>query len=199
MAQTTEKAPATGAGNYLEKFNHFEGDTHQPGWLQPMRQAGISRFAELGFPTLHDEDWRFTNAAPLARLPFKPVLVPADVVSSEALNQFAFAGLTGARLVFVNGHFAQKLSSVSNLPAGVKVTSLAAALTADAAFLEKHLGHYTQTADNGFTALNQAFFQDGGFVHVSAGTIVQKPIQFVYVSTSERSGATFLPRNLVIS
>ena len=36
----------------------------QPKWLLPVRKAGISRFAELGFPTLRDEDWRYTNVAP---------------------------------------------------------------------------------------------------------------------------------------
>jgi Fe-S cluster assembly protein SufD len=199
MAQTTEKATAGGAGSHLEQFGRFEREPDQPAWLLPLRKAGMSRFAELGFPTLRDEDWRFTNVAPIAKLPFKPALDPADGVSADALRQFAFAGLAGARLVFVNGHFAAKLSSVRSLPAGVKVGSLTAALKADAAFLQKHLGRYAQTADNGFAALNQAFFLDGGFVHVSAGTIMEKPIQFVYVSTKEQSGATFHPRNLVIA
>ncbi len=124
---------------------------------------------------------------------------PADGVTAEQLKQIAFASQPGSRLVFVNGHFAPKLSSVKNLPAGAKAGSLAAALTGDAAFLEKHLGRYAQQADNGFSALNQAFFLDGGFVHVPAGKVVEEPIQFIYVSTAKHSGATFHPRNLVIA
>src|SRR6185436_12673601 len=54
-------------------------------------------------------------------------------------------------------------------------------------------------ADNAFTALNQAFFLDGGFVHVAAGTVVAEPIQLVYVSTAKPPGATNHPRNLVIA
>jgi len=199
MAQTTEKAPVSGSGIYLETFSRFERAANQPAWLLPLRKAGMSRFAELGFPTVRDEDWRFTNVAPIARLPFKPVFEATDGVSAEALKPFAFAGLPGTRLVFVNGHFAEKLSFVKNLPAGVKVGSFAAVLATDAAFIEKHLGHYAQNVDNGFTALNQAFFLDGGFVHVPTGRVVEEPIQFVYVSTTERSGATFHPRNLVIA
>ena len=42
-------------------------------WLFPLRKAGLARFAELGFPTLRHEDWRFTNVAPIAKLPFKPI------------------------------------------------------------------------------------------------------------------------------
>ena len=33
-----------------------------------MRETAFQRFAELGFPTTHDEEWRFTNVAPIARL-----------------------------------------------------------------------------------------------------------------------------------
>ena len=199
MAQTAEKPPASGVDVYLEKFSRFEREASQPSWLLPLRKAGIARFAELGFPTLRDEDWRFTNVTPIVKLPFKPAFEPTDGVAAGDLERLTFAGLPGSRLVFVNGHYAAKLSSVKNLPAGVKAGRLAAALSSDAAFLEKHLGRYAQNADNGFTALNQAFFLDGGFVHVPAGKVVEEPIQFVYVSTDQQRGATFHPRNLVIA
>jgi Fe-S cluster assembly protein SufD len=199
MTQTNIQSPATATDAHLKSFGRFETAASQPKWLLPMRKAGLARFSELGLPTLKDEDWRFTNVAPIAKLPFNPAFEPGDVVTADQLKDFAFAKLPGSRLVFVNGHFAPKLSSVKNLPAGVKAGSLAAALASDTAFLEKHLGHYAQNADNGFTALNQAFFLDGGFVHVPAGTVVEEPIQFVYVSTAKQSGATFHPRNLVMA
>ena len=199
MAQAKEKNPAPSAEAYLEKFRRFETQASQPQWLLPLRKAGLARFSELGLPTLHDEDWRFTNIAAIAKLPFKPAFESTDPVSAEALKDFAFAKQAGSRIVFVNGHFAPQLSSVNKLPAGVKAGSLAVELASDAAFLEKHLGRYAASADNGFSALNQAFFLDGGFVHVPAGKVVEEPIQFVYVSTARQSGATFHPRNLVIA
>jgi Fe-S cluster assembly protein SufD len=198
MVQVKENQSAR-TDTYLEKFGRFETQASQPKWLLPIRKAGLARFSELGLPTLRDEDWRFTNVSPITKLPFKPVFEQNDSIPAEALNNLAFANQPGWRLVFVNGHFAPTLSSITNLPAGVKAGSLAAALTTDAAFLEKHLGRYALDADNGFTALNQAFFLDGGFVHVPAGKIVEEPIQFVYVSTANQSGATFHPRNLVIA
>ncbi len=36
-------------------------------WLQDLRDAAFARFAALGFPTTHDEEFRFTNVAPIAR------------------------------------------------------------------------------------------------------------------------------------
>ena len=199
MVQTKVKSPAPSADAYLEKFSRFETLAGQPHWLLPIRKAGLARFGELGLPSLKDEDWRFTNTAPIAKLPFKPAFDPTDGVTVEALANLAFTKLPGARLVFVNGHFAEKLSSLKNLPAGVKAGNLAAALASEAAFLEKHLGQYARNADNGFTALNQAFFLDGGFVHVPAGKTVAEPVQFVYVSAAKPGGTTFHPRNLVIA
>jgi Fe-S cluster assembly protein SufD len=200
MAQTKDiQAPAVNAGAYLEKFSRFETEASQPKWLLPIRKAGLARFSEIGLPTTNHEDWRFTNTAAIAKLPFNPAFESSDNVAADQLKDLLFAQQSGSRLVFVNGHFAAQLSSIKNLPAGVKAGSLAAALGSDAAFLEKHLGKYAASADNGFSALNQAFFLDGGFVHVPAGKVVAEPIQFIYVSTAKQSCATIHPRNLVIA
>ncbi|NOS72655.1 MAG: Fe-S cluster assembly protein SufD [Verrucomicrobia bacterium] len=184
---------------YLESFRRFETQASQPKWLLPIRKAGMARFSELGLPTQKHEDWRFTNTTAIASRPFAPVFESTNSVTAPDLKDFAFSKLPGSRLVFVNGHFAPKLSSIAKLPDGVRVSNLASALTTDAAFLEKHLGRYAQNADNGFSALNQAFFLDGGFVHVPAGKVVEETVQFIYVATADQSGATIHPRNLVIA
>src|SRR5262245_35902706 len=127
-AQSTSAAKQTDP--YLKAFERFEqaGGSRQPSWLFPLRKAGIACFAELGFPTLKHEDWRFTNVAPLARLPFKPVFeATLDGLTREALAQFPFARLPGTRLVFINGIYAPDLSIAPAQPDGIKVSNLAAA------------------------------------------------------------------------
>ncbi len=186
---------------YLKAFERFEqaGASAQPSWLFPLRKAGLARFAELGFPTLKHENWRFTNVAPIAKLPFKPVLdATASGLTRDALAQFPFAKLPGTRLVFVNGHFAADLSTTPAQQNGIKVGNLAAALTNDSALIEKHLGRYVRTEDNAFAALNNAFFQDGGFVYVPASQSIEEPVQFLFINTSKDSGATTHPRNLIV-
>jgi Fe-S cluster assembly protein SufD len=199
MTQTTPKASTKGAEPFLEKFRRFESEPQSPAWLLPLRKAGLARFAELGFPTVHDEDWRFTNIAPLAKLPFRPAADPADESAKAALEKYIFARLPGSRLVFVNGHFRPALSSVGKLPGGTKVASLAAALKTDSVFIEQLLGRLALTDDNSFAALNQAFFQDGGFVHIPANQTVEDPVQFIYISTAKQPGDTIQPRNLIIA
>src|SRR5436309_1710887 len=167
MTESTANSAIKDTDPHLAQFGRFETGTKQPSWLFPLRKAGLARFAEVGFPTLQDEDWRFTNVAPIARLPFKPVFeLQRDGVSGKRLSQFAFAQLAGSKLVFVNGHYAPDLSSVTQLPDGVKVISLAAALATDAALVEKHLFRQARTDANSFVALNTAFFQDGAFIYV---------------------------------
>ena len=199
MTQTTAKASTKGAEPFLDKFRRFELEPQQPAWLLPLRKAGMARFAELGFPTVRDEDWRFTNIAPLAKLPFRPAADPADDAAHTALERYIFARLPGSRLVFVNGHFRPALSSVGQLPAGANVASLAAALKTDSAFIEQQLGRLALTDDDSFAALNQAFFLDGGFVHIPANLTVEDPIQFIYISTAKHPGDTIQPRNLIIA
>src|SRR5947207_2400402 len=184
---------------YLAQFERFENEAKQPSWLFPLRKAGIARFAELGFPSTRHEDWRFTSVASIAKLPFRPVFsTSADGVTAGALGELTFASLVGTRLVFVNGQFANGLSTVRSLPKGVRAGSLAALLLSDSALLEKHLGRYVRMEDYAFAALNTAFFLDGAFIYVPAGVVVPEPIQLVFVSTIKEPGAMTHPRNPLV-
>src|SRR5262247_119369 len=138
MTATQQPALAKQTDPYLKAFERFEqvGASRQPSWLFPLRKAGIARFAELGFPTLKHEDWRFTNVAPIAKLPFKPIFdATTDGVTAKTLSKFSFANRAGPRLVFVNGHLAKELSTIPALPGGVKIGGLAAELESDSSFL----------------------------------------------------------------
>jgi len=195
----TSKPQIPDIGLFLENFSRFESPL-QPSWLPPLRRAGIARFAELGFPTLQDEDWRFTNMTPLARLPLQPAAEPAnDDDAKAALAKFVFAHLPGHRLVFVNGQYSPALSSVHGLPDGVRVSNLTAALVADSEFIKRQFSLCAPANHNVFAALNQAFFTDGGFVQVPAGVSVPEPIQFIFIATAKQDGETIQPRNLIVA
>jgi Fe-S cluster assembly protein SufD len=197
MAQTALKAG--GLEPVLKHFSRVES-ANQPKWLLPLRKAGLASFAEQGFPTLKDEDWRFTNVAPIEQLPFQPAReVAANGAETKILNGAAFSKLPGSRLVFVNGFFSKELSAIKSIPGGVRAENLAAALVKESALFEKHLGQLARTADNAFAALNQAFFSDGAFVYVPQGVEVAEPIQLIYISSAKQNGETIQPRNLILA
>jgi Fe-S cluster assembly protein SufD len=202
MAQTTENQLMKQTDPYLQKFERFENEAagKHPSWLFPIRKAGISRFAELGFPTLRDEDWRFTNVTPIMKLPFQPVFqYSRDGLTAESLGQLSFAGLDCSRLVFVNGHYSAELSSEQSQRGGVQVTNLASALALDSGIIEGHLGRYAHGENHAFAALNTAFFQDGAFIFAPNGAVLEKPVHLLFISTSDEPGSTAHPRNLVIA
>jgi len=185
---------------YIETFERFEAQAKQPAWVFPLRKAGLAQFAEMGFPTLQQEDWRFTSVEPIAKLPFRPVWEDLrDGLDTEAVAGFTFGKLAASRLVFVNGHYAAELSDPGALPRGVVVSSLAAALAENEGLTQKHLAHYAQGEDNPFVALNAAFFQDGGFVYVPAGVHLEAPVHLLFISTVKEPGATSHPRSLIIA
>lgn len=114
MVEAMDKPARKETDPQVAKFERFEKEAQPLSWMAPLRRAGINRFAELGFPTLQDEDWRFTNVAAIAKLPFKPGLKPErSDLTREAVAGFTFGRLPATRLVFVNGHYAADLSSVS--------------------------------------------------------------------------------------
>ena len=195
----TQKAN-NGTELWVGKFSQVEADAPQPKWLLPLRKAGLAGFAELGFPKLSDEDWRFTNVAPIANLPFhRARAATVNGAETKLIDESAFAKLAGHRLVFVNGYFCAKLSTIMPVSGGVRIESLAAALAKDATLIEKHLGKYAHTANNTFAALNQAFFTDGAFIFVPQGVEVAEPVQLIYISSATQAGETILPRNLVVA
>ena len=169
-----------------------------PAWLGPLRQAGMSRFVELGFPVSRDEEWRFTPIAPITRGIFQPATPPAVPVSRADAELLSYGPETWPRLVFVNGRFAPEISHTPALPAGVVVLSLAEALARRPELVEPHLGKHAAVDATPFTALNAAFIQDGAFVLVPAGLELETPVQFCFVTTADQRETVTHPRNLIV-
>jgi Fe-S cluster assembly protein SufD len=182
---------------YAEQFAHLER-RGADAWVHPLRKAALARFRELGFPTTRDEDWRFTNLAPLAQTAFRLPEAGGPLPAREALEPFLVPGLDGARLVFVDGRFAPSLSAVGGLPGGVVAGSLAEALKSQRALVEPHLARYADFTQEAFTALNTAFMEDGAFVWIPRGTILEQPIHLLHVATGSAFPVFTNQRHLIV-
>ena len=161
--------------------------------IEPIRQDAARRFAELGFPTTRDEDWRFTNVSPIARTQFSAA--PSDLTAEEAelLDQHLFPNEGGIRLVFINGRYLHDLAAWER-PKGFRATSLREANGAVAA----HLGRYAAYQDRAFVALNTANFEDGACIEIPGGVVVEEPIRLVFFATGGDAPAISHPRSLVV-
>src|SRR4051812_35797473 len=108
---------------YMAAFE--ESENIGPAWIREIRRSAMDRFAELGFPTTHDEEWRFTNIAPLTSVSFvRPPKLDGGAGPADLIRDFP---MSEHRLVFINGHYSPELSR-SYGRNGVAVTSLREAL-----------------------------------------------------------------------
>ena len=96
-----------------------------------LRENAFARFCETGFPTTHDEDWRFTNVSVIARTRISRSAGDPGADSSSDLLPWRIDDVA-AQFVFVDGQFARELSRVRSLPANVTVSGLKEEITRNA-------------------------------------------------------------------
>ena len=170
--------------------------TTDPVWLAPIRTRAIQRFAAAGFPGPKHEEWRFTNVAPIANTPFaEPSITTVD---RSTVAPFDIRGMACTRLVFVNGYFAESLSSAGALGTGVRASNLATMMAVDPGLVDPYLTRCVEEEDQPFVALNTAFTHDGAVIHVPARTVVPEPIHIVYLSTASGAPTLSHPRTTIV-
>ena len=181
----------------MEKTNYlaeFEKQKRKDSFAAA-RQAAMAAFIELGFPTRNHEEWKYTNVDPIVNSSFQFIVPSADPISLQKLE---IGNPEWHRLVLVNGIFSKELSSLSQLPSGVKVESLAFAIKSDSIIVEQYLAKIADYRKDAFTALNTAFISDGAFIFIPKNVSVDKPIHLLFVSHSKEGGIISQPRNLIV-
>lgn len=165
----------------------------EPPWLQSLRENSFDQFERAGFPNIKQEEWKYTNVAPIAKVNFAPVLAcnGTELTGTNGLAPFIYEEARQSRLVFVNGMLRKELSSMEAVPAGVIAMDLDAALRSSQyeAAIRAHLEQYPHADDSGFSALNTALFARGLFLKIPRGVSVEAPIHLLFIGEG-RDGST---------
>jgi Fe-S cluster assembly protein SufD len=163
-------------------------------WLNARRGEALERANALSVPTTRDEEWRFTDLAPLTRMRFTAAepaqLDPQDIEGLRLPEASIY-------LTFVDGRWIPRLSAVNRLPAGVVVTDFASALRAHGDILEAHLAHHALFERDLFTAINTARLHDGALIAIGKGGVCPTPVHLRFITTQQASVS--YPRCLVIA
>ncbi len=156
------------------------------------RNAGLNRFRELGFPTLEDEEWKYTNVKPIANSRFV-ISTEQKILEKDALKDYCDP--KEINLVFVNGVFNAEFSQIKTLPKGVTVLNLSEA----AVSFEKEIAALSQkySTEDAFVALNKALISDGAFVKVEAKVNIAPLIHIVHVTSTNEQIVT-APRTVIL-
>ena len=176
----------------------IEPRDREPGWLVKARLAALGWVAEHGFPTRKDEDWRYTQLAPILELPLETTSSGlAHGITPELVSRLS-ADLGGIRLVFINGHLAAELSRVPELPAGVMVSNFAAVLSEGPERVERFFSR-VPGQNHAFAAFNDALAEDGAFIHLAPGTSLDEPIELIFLVDTGGSPLLSSPRSVVLA
>jgi Fe-S cluster assembly protein SufD len=197
MIQVTEEKEV-----YLSHFADLQRATEraEPAWLHSLRKTAMTSFEKLGFPTVHDEEWRFTNVAAIAKKTYKPAGVASQKLAAKKIQPWILGQWKSYRLVFVNGVFSAELSALQSLPSGVILGGLSQAVNTHQGLLEPHLARYATFEKEAFSALNTAFLHDGAFIYIPKGVVLDKPIHVLFTTTIDSQDSPVShPRSLIIA
>lgn len=185
---------------YISNFGEFEKKLNggSESFIHSKRKEALSNFSRLDFPTIKDEEWKYTSIAPLLKYNFVPSYEKKEV-SKDFVKSLLFDEMEHNLIVFINGRYSAEHSDLLNLPEGVIVGSIADEMKKKNEILLKHFGKYADSQNHIFTALSTAYTEDGAFIYVPAGKIVEEPIHIISITTSGTEKILTQPRNLFIS
>ena len=184
---------------YITAFRSVRESSPTVPWLELVRSGAIDRFEQIGFPTVHDEEWKYTNLAPLAKESFQPAVAPVEFTDSN-IARFAYPETENAHLVVVNGFLREDLSTRTGLDEIVAIDLFSA--VADARYnkiARKYLARNANYHDNGVKALNTAFLQSGVFLWIPKNVKLETPLQITFLSDTKSAKSVSFPRLLVVA
>lgn len=198
MIQVSEKKQVT----YLAQLLECVSSTSNSGveWLKDVRQSAKALVQELEIPTTRDEEWRFTNLAPLLDVKFQVGNAPE--LSPFSVNLLTLPEANESRLVFVNGVFSPQFSAINNLPEGISVGNLLGIDLNNGGIYSEKISKYLAKQQGGqevFTALNTAALNDVAVVWVSKNVVVETPIHLLFISLGGETSLITQPRCLIVA
>jgi Fe-S cluster assembly protein SufD len=175
--------------NQLPSVNDLNG-------LGVIRQKAFDALNKIGIPTTRHEEWKYTRIGSFFNKEYQYTESQAPLSAAE-LASLRLPGYEQANeLIYINGRYSSELSVVRSK--GLTVQPLQeAAKNEYRDIVSKHLGHSSNYLKDGIIALSTAFVQDGVFVHVKKGQIIEHPIYIYNITDARQANILAQPRTLV--
>ena len=171
---------------------------HRPAWLEQVHSQANGALERLPALNRRQEAWRYTSVEGLLQHNFQPANTADALRWSAAEVERLAPALEACRLVFVNGVYSTQLSDIDALPPGVRLSNLRDVLTSDPQLLGNWFGRTANHTEHVFTALNTVLANDGVFLHLDEGVVLDRPIEILYVNGSDDAVLMMQPRNLIV-
>lgn len=169
---------------YIELYDQYHSliDSHASPILNALREKAMSDFRVTGFPSPNDEEYKHTNIpdlfAPDYGLNLNRLEIP---VNPYEVFRCDVPNLSTLLYFVVNDSFYTKENPKVKLPERVLIGSLNEMARSHPDLVQRYYGKQACTQNDGIVALNTAFVQDGFFLYVPKGVIIEKPIQLINI------------------
>ena len=159
---------------------------HSAGVLNEKREAAFAHFRETGFPTREQEDYKYTDVSQYFAPDYGLNLNRLDIpVNPYEVFKCDVPNMSTSLYFVLNDIFYNKELPRIPLPEKVIMCSLKEAAEKYPDLVEKYYGKLADTSKDGVTAFNTAFAQDGVFMFIPRGIVIDKPVQLVNILRSD--------------
>src|SRR5436190_22877637 len=137
----------------VDEFECLNASSDESESLQLLRTTAFEAFKKQGFPTIKNEDWKYTNVVPFLKENFEldGVATSSGTFLSDIINGAFIHSLDCYKVVLINGRLAESLSDIPQIK-GLKLQALSTVKNETRLhhYLEKHI----DVSKNAFAALN---------------------------------------------
>lgn len=151
----------------------------QIGTTTSLQEDALNHFNSLGFPTVKNEEWKYTNLLKWTKEDFD---LQADEIHLPDYSSYLIEESYNL-VVLINGVFQPTLSKIDS---DIKVLSLEKALASEK-IAKEHFSKLVDYSKDGLAALNTAVAEDGLFIHVSKSTTVENTVHILNLTHSSNA------------
>ncbi len=154
--------------------------------MNELRDKAFDDFQKLGFPTNKLERYRRTNIAEYFELDYGMNINRVNIpVTTDDVFKCDVPNMSTSLYFVLNDMFYQyKLPKIA-LPDGVIFGSLKDLAISHPDLMKQYYGKLAKTEEDGVTAFNTTFAQDGIVLYIPKGIIIERPIQLINLLRSD--------------
>ncbi|WP_370230431.1 Fe-S cluster assembly protein SufD [Marinobacter nauticus] len=163
-------------------FLHPAGES-LPEPLLALRKERASALVDMPLPTRKTENWKYSSKY-LKLADDMAISLPAEGKTGNSL------AVPGYKVVFINGVMIPEASEYPDLD-GIEILSFNDLANDEAEALSAKLGSTLNHDQAQFARLNGARFEDGLFIRLKPGAVLDQPLFIIHETSADASGSAY--------